>query len=107
MQENQRSRRLPGSATLELAARAKALALAGRPVVSMAVGEPDFQAPAAARKAAVEAIESGQVRYTPAAGMPSLRAAIARHVSATRQIPVEPAQVVVGHSCKHVLSNAL
>ena len=104
MKENRRAQALPGSATLQLAARAKELAAQGQPVISMAVGEPDFNAPLAAQSAAQAAISSGQVRYTPAAGLWDLRETIARHVEQTRGYAVDPNRVVVGHSCKHMLA---
>ena len=94
------------SITLALDARAKELAASGRDVVNMAVGEPDAPAPAAAREAAVARIEGLDVRYTPAAGMPSLRRALAAHLTATRGRTYEPDQVVVCHSGKHALSGA-
>lgn len=94
------------SITLALDARAKELAASGRDVVNMAVGEPDAPAPAAAREAAIRRIEGGDVRYTPAAGTASLRAALARHLGATRGRAFDPAQVVVCHSGKHALSGA-
>ena len=103
-----RTARLSLSVTLALDARAKALVRAGRDVVSMAVGEPDFPAPAAASEAAMERIRSGDVRYTPAAGETELRAAIARHLAATRPgTSWSEDEVVVCHSGKHALSGAL
>lgn len=98
---------LRGSATLALAARARTLAAAGRDVVNMAVGEPDFDAPALVRAAARAAIDSGEVRYTPAAGLPALRAALAEMLTHGRGVPTAPEQVVVTHSGKHALSHAL
>lgn len=98
---------IAGSETLALDARAKELLAAGVDVVNMAVGEPDFDAPQAVQEAAAAAVRGGSVRYTPPAGRPSLRAAIARHLEATRGVPYSPAEVVVCHSAKHALSNAL
>ena len=49
------------------------MAAAGRDVINMAVGVPDFDAPRLAREAAIAAVESGAVKYTPAAGLKSLR----------------------------------
>ncbi|MEW6072069.1 MAG: pyridoxal phosphate-dependent aminotransferase [Planctomycetota bacterium] len=98
---------LETSVTLALSARAKALARAGRDVVDMAVGEPDFPAPRVVQEAAVEKVRSGDVRYTPAGGTPSLRAAIARTAGAARGFAVTPAEVTVCHSGKHALSGAL
>ncbi|QDU68681.1 pyridoxal phosphate-dependent aminotransferase [Engelhardtia mirabilis] len=94
------------SITLALDARAKELAASGRDVVNMAVGEPDAPAPAVARAAAVARVESCDVRYTPAAGTPSLRRALAAHVTETRGRHHGPEQIVVCHSGKHALSGA-
>ena len=107
MHLSQRVRKLSFSVTLALDARAKELAAQGRDLINMAVGEPDFPAPAAARRAAVAKVESGDVRYTAAAGAASTRAAIARHLSRTRGIPFQPEDVVVCHSAKHALSGTL
>ncbi|MEO0649936.1 MAG: aminotransferase class I/II-fold pyridoxal phosphate-dependent enzyme, partial [Planctomycetota bacterium] len=107
MQLSSRARGVALSVTLALDARAKELAAAGRDVINMAVGEPDFPAPAAARAAAVAKVESQDVRYTPAAGTPALRATIAAHLSATRGVPFEAAETVVCHSGKHALSGTL
>ncbi|MCZ6596556.1 MAG: pyridoxal phosphate-dependent aminotransferase [Planctomycetota bacterium] len=95
------------SVTLALDAQAKALAAGGRDVVNMAVGEPDFPAPEVVRAAAVRKIESGDVRYTQAAGTLSLRAAVASHLSATRGVPYGPDEVTICHSAKHALSGAI
>ncbi|MEM8713009.1 MAG: pyridoxal phosphate-dependent aminotransferase [Planctomycetota bacterium] len=98
---------LSGSATLALAAAAKEMAAAGRDVINMAVGEPDFDAPLAARDAAHAAIDSGQVKYTPAAGLPSLRKTLSSSLGEARGITIDPQEVVVCHSAKHALSHAL
>jgi len=107
MRLSSRAAGLAGSATLALAARARALAAAGRDVVSMAVGEPDFDAPPSVRSAAHAALDGGEVRYTPAAGLPALRAALARMLTTQRGVPTTAEQVVVTHSGKHALSHAL
>lgn len=98
---------LPLSMTLALDARAKELASAGRDVVNMTIGEPDFTAPAICREAAVARVTSGDVKYTQAAGAPSLRAALAAQVAQTREIRCAADEVVVCHSAKHALSGAL
>lgn len=102
-----RLNRIEPSITLELDARAKAMAAAGRDIVNLSVGEPDQPAPALVRAAAVAKVESGDVRYTPAAGTPSLRKAIAEHITATRGVEYLPAEVTVCHSAKHALSGTL
>ena len=107
MQPNRRVSGLTGSATLALAARAKALAAQGVDVISMAVGEPDFDAPRVVQQAAMAAVEGGNVRYTPPAGLPALRDTIATHLSETRGVEFARDEVVVCHSGKHALSHAL
>jgi aspartate aminotransferase len=99
--------RIEPSITLELDARAKALQGRGENVVNMAVGEPDFPAPRVVQAAAVEKVLSGDVRYTQAAGTPSLREALARHLEATRGSRWDPAEITVCHSAKHALSGSL
>lgn len=107
MRTSRRAQTVSLSLTLALDARAKELARSGRDVINMAVGELDSAAPAAVRAAAVARIESGDVRYTPAGGAPELLATVARHLTETRGVPYSPAQVVVCHSAKHALANAL
>jgi aspartate aminotransferase len=107
MHVNQRVSRIAGSSTLALAARAKQLASSGVDVISMAVGEPDFDAPASVRAAAAAAVHGGNVRYTPVAGTLALRTAIVRHVRDTRGVEYDMGSVAVCHSCKHALSNVL
>jgi len=95
------------SVTLALDAKAKARAAVGRDVINMAVGEPDFPAPACVRDAARERIASGDVKYTPAAGAPWARSAIAEHLTATRGVSYAPEEVAICHSAKHALSGAI
>jgi aspartate aminotransferase len=99
--------RIEASITLALDERAKKMRAAGRDVISMAVGEPDFPAPALVQAAAVEKVRSGDVRYTPAAGTPSLRKAVAEHLTSTRRTPYASDEVTVCHSAKHALSGAI
>ncbi|MEO6708972.1 MAG: pyridoxal phosphate-dependent aminotransferase [Planctomycetota bacterium] len=98
---------IPLSLTLALDARAKALAQAGRDIVNMSVGEPDFDAPALVQDAAARAVRGGKVRYTPAAGTASLRKVLADHLSQTRGVPFTPDEITVCHSCKHALSGSM
>ena len=107
MRPNDRSARLAGSPTLALDARAKELRAAGVDVVNMAVGEPDFDAPGAVQEAARSTVGGGNVRYTPPAGRPSLRKAIASYLTDTRGVEFAPEEVAVTHSAKHALSHAL
>lgn len=107
MRLNRRASSLTGSATLALDARAKELIRSGADIINMAVGEPNFDAPAAIQAAAVEIVGNGKVRYTPPAGRPELRETVARHVATTRSIETNADEVVITHSCKHALSHAM
>ena len=107
MKVSQRASSVAGSATLTLATRAKEMAASGLDVVSMAVGEPDFSTPELVREAVRTSVTKGRVRYTPAAGTTSLRAALASTAGSSRGIELTPSQVVVTHSCKHALNLVL
>jgi aspartate aminotransferase len=95
------------SATLAVDARAKALKAAGRPVVVFGAGEPDFPTPDPIVQAAVAACRDPRWhRYTPAGGLPELKAAIAAKTLRDSGYAVEPGQVLVTNGGKHALYNA-
>ncbi|MBI3324085.1 MAG: pyridoxal phosphate-dependent aminotransferase [Candidatus Omnitrophica bacterium] len=98
---------LEASPTLALAAKAKALAKAGKSVADFTAGEPDFPTPLHIKQAAIQAIEKNFTKYTPVAGIPELRQAIASDLSRRLGIRYEPGQVIVSCGAKHVLYNAL
>jgi aspartate aminotransferase len=96
------------SATLAVDAKAKALRDAGEAVISFGAGEPDFPTPAHIVEAAVEACRDPRNhRYTPTAGLPELRQAIAAKTARDSGYAVEPAQVLVTNGGKHAVYNAL
>ena len=99
-------RALEPSATLAMAARAQALSAAGVDVIDLSVGEPDFPTPEHVCRAAEAAIRSGKTKYTPAAGIPALRKAVAADYTRRSGLAVTPAQVVVSCGAKHSLHNA-
>ena len=101
---SQRIGSIAESATLKVDAKAKALKAAGRPVVSFAAGEPDFATPAHIVDAAVEAARDPKNhRYTPAAGLPELREAIAAKTLRDSGLEVSPAQVIVTNGGKQAV----
>ena len=100
-----RLRHVEGSPTLTLAAKAKALAKAGKPVLDFTAGEPDFPTPDPIKRACVDAINANHTRYTPVAGIPELRAAIASAVNQRRKTSYQPSQVLVTCGTKHALYN--
>jgi aspartate/methionine/tyrosine aminotransferase len=81
--------------TLGLLARAKELVAAGRDVIRLDVGEPDFGTPQPVLEAAREALAKGTGRYTEAAGKPGLRAAIAQFYKQKYRVCVDPRRVIV------------
>jgi aspartate aminotransferase len=95
------------SATLGMTARAAALARAGRSVVSLSAGEPDFATPEYIREAGIRAIRDGHTHYPPAAGLRPLREAIAGHVEETGGGACATAEVLVSAGAKQVLFEAL
>ena len=92
------------SATLKVDARAKALQAEGRPVISYAAGEPDFATPANIVEAASRAVlDPKNYRYTPAAGLPELREAIAAKTLRDSGLAVSPTQVIVTNGGKQAV----
>jgi aspartate aminotransferase len=95
------------SATLAVDARAKALKAAGRPVIGFGVGEPDFPTPAYIVEAAQRACEQPRFhKYTPTAGLPELRQAIAAKTARDSGYQVEPGQVLVTNGGKQAVYQA-
>ncbi|TQM19789.1 pyridoxal phosphate-dependent aminotransferase [Microbacterium kyungheense] len=95
------------SATLKVDAKAKALQAAGRPVISYAAGEPDFATPQFIVDAAAEALQNpANFRYTPAAGLPVLREAIAAKTLRDSGLEVDPSQIIVTNGGKQAVYQA-
>ncbi len=95
------------SATLAIDAKAKALKAAGEDVIGFGAGEPDFPTPAPIVQAAVAACQDPKNhRYTPAAGLPELRAAIATKTARDSGFQVDASQVLVTNGGKHAIFNA-
>ncbi len=96
------------SVTLSIDAKAKALKAAGENVIGFGAGEPDFPTPAHIVAAAERACSvEGFHHYTPAAGLPELRAAIAAKTERDSGLKVEPGRVLVSNGGKHSLFNAI
>ncbi len=95
--------RLGTESAFEVLARARALERAGREIVHLEIGEPDFDTPAHIKEAAKQALDAGATHYGPSAGLPELREAIAKHVAETRGVPVSPDEVVVTPGAKPIM----
>jgi aspartate aminotransferase len=104
---SQRISAIAESATLKVDAKAKALQAQGRPVISYAAGEPDFSTPANIVDAASAAVlDPKNYRYTPAAGLPDLKAAIAAKTLRDSGLGVSPSQVIVTNGGKQAVYQA-
>lgn len=98
---------LSPSATLMMSQKSGELRAAGVDVINLSVGEPDFNTPGHIKEAAKRAIDDNFSKYTPVAGLLSLRQAIARKLSRENNIEFLPEQIVVGNGAKQELANAV
>jgi aspartate aminotransferase len=98
-----RVRPSPTSAVVALAAELRAQ---GRDIISLGAGEPDFPTPEHIRMAGIEAIRSGQTRYTPLDGTRELKLAVQRKFERDNSLHYEPEQILVSVGAKHSLYNA-
>jgi aspartate aminotransferase len=99
--------RIKPSATIAVTDKARALKAAGRDVIGLGAGEPDFDTPDNIKEAAKKAIDSGKTKYTAVDGIPELKAAIARKFKRENKLDYKPGQITVGTGGKQVLYNAL
>ena len=98
--------RVKPSATIAATQKARDLKNAGRDIISLSVGEPDFDTPDNIKKAGIAAIERGETKYTPVLGIQPLREAIARKFKRENGLDYKWSQTIVGTGGKHVLFNA-
>jgi len=98
--------RIKPSATIAVAQKARDLKATGRDVISLGAGEPDFDTPDNIKDAAIKAIHQGKTKYTPVAGIPELRQAIAKKLKRENNLDYKPQQIIVGTGGKQVLFNA-
>ncbi len=99
----ERMSRLGTESAFEVLAKAKQIEASGRPMIHLEIGEPDFSTPDNIVESAYSAMRSGATHYTPAAGLPEVRAAIAESMSARGGVPVGADQVVVVPGSKNIL----
>lgn len=105
---SQRVAAITPSATLAVDAKAKELKAQGRPVIGFGAGEPDFATPEHIVAAAVEACgDPRNHKYTPAAGLPELREAVAAKTLRDSGVAVEPSQVIITNGGKHAVFSAI
>jgi len=101
MKISRRAEAVPASATIAVTARAQQLKAQGVDVVGFGAGEPDFDTPDYIKQAAVKALNEGKTKYTPAAGLPRLKAVIADKLKKENHLDYSPDQVIVNIGGKH------
>jgi len=107
MKVSKRAQSVPPSATLAVTNRAKELKAQGKDVVGFGAGEPDFDTPDYIKEAAIKALKEGKTKYTPASGIPELKAAIARKLETENGLKYAPEQIVVNIGGKHSVYEAM
>ena len=98
--------RVKPSATIAVSQKARELKAAGRDVIGLGAGEPDFDTPDNIKAAANKAIAEGKTKYTPVSGIPELRQAIAAKFKRENGLDYAPDQTIVGTGGKQILFNA-
>ena len=99
--------RVKPSATIAVTQKARELKNAGRDVIGLGAGEPDFDTPDNVKNAAIEAIRRGETKYPPVSGIAPLREAIAKKFKRENNLDYRPEQTIVGTGGKQILFNAL
>jgi aspartate aminotransferase len=102
-----RLERISPSLTIAMTAKARALKAAGKDVIGLAAGEPDFDTPRNVKDAAIAAIERGETKYTDVAGTLELRKAVAQKFKRDNGIDYAPEEVLVATGGKQVIFDAL
>lgn len=98
--------RVKPSATIAVTQKARELKAAGRDVIGLGAGEPDFDTPDNVKNAAIEAIKRGETKYPPVSGIAPLREAIAAKFKRENNLDYKPAQTIVATGGKQILFNA-
>lgn len=93
------------SSTLAIDAKFKSMKANGIDVVGFGAGEPDFDTPVHIKEAAIQAINEGYTKYTPASGMPQLKEAICQKFKNDNGLDYQPEQIVISNGAKHSLVN--
>jgi aspartate aminotransferase len=100
-------KRIKPSPTIAMTDLARTLKAQGRDIISLSVGEPDFDTPDNIKEAAIAAIRRGETKYTAVDGIPELKNAIAAKFKRENNLDYKPSQINVGNGGKQVLFNAL
>ncbi|MDD5614318.1 MAG: pyridoxal phosphate-dependent aminotransferase, partial [Candidatus Omnitrophica bacterium] len=107
MELSERVQLISQSETLSITSEIKKLKKEKKPVINFAAGEPDFDTPDQIKSAAKKSIDSGFTKYTPVAGIPELKEAIANKFKSQNNLNYAPDQIVVSNGAKHSIANVL
>ena len=107
MQAASRVTSIAPSLTLAIDSKAKAMKAEGIDVINFGAGEPDFDTPEHIKAAAMGSLDAGFTKYTPAAGIPELRTAIAEKLKTDNHLDYKPGQIIVNCGAKHSCFNVL
>src|ERR1700712_2670710 len=99
--------RISPSQTIAISTKARALKAAGRDIISLSAGEPDFDTPQNVKDAAIAAIQGGQTKYTDVAGTLALRRAVAEKFKRDSGIDYKPEEIIISTGGKQVIFNAM
>ena len=103
----QRAANIKPSPTLAVTAKAAELKAAGRDIIALSAGEPDFDTPEHIKEAAIKAIRDGKTKYTAAGGTPELKQAIADKFRRENNLDYQPEQILVSCGAKHSIYNLM
>jgi aspartate aminotransferase len=95
------------SQTIAISSKARAMQAAGRDVISLSAGEPDFDTPQNVKDAAIRAIQTGETKYTDVAGTKALRQAVADKFKRDSGLDYKPEEIIVSTGGKQVIFNAM
>ncbi|MGI9463286.1 MAG: aminotransferase class I/II-fold pyridoxal phosphate-dependent enzyme, partial [Aestuariivirgaceae bacterium] len=104
---SERTSRVEEAIIIQMAQKARDLAAKGLDVVSLTIGEPDFDTPDYIRRAAATAMDDGYTHYAPIAGFPELRNALAKKFKDDNGIDYDPAEIVLSNGAKQSITNAI
>lgn len=102
---SEKAKQVKASSTLQIDSKFKAMKAEGIDVVGFGTGEPDFDTPQHIKDAAVEAINRGVTKYTPASGTPALKKAVCTKFKRDNNLDYKPENIVISNGAKHSLMN--
>lgn len=104
---SKRVERIKTSPTIAVSMRAAELKAAGKDIISLSIGEPDFDTPEYIKEAGIKAIRDGFTKYTAVDGIPNLKKAIINKLSRENALTYQPKQIIASNGVKHALYNLM